>query len=167
MPYQAAKAIASTFCYNIRWALTPVFGNDFPSTCLPPNNPNYAKFLIDRDIVQECTDETDRFRVEGASYRVAGAKLSTESHTPRLQFGCPPCAHRRWFSAPQISARQVDACLRFTKSYQRLCQVVTTANHFEPSGLTRKSHSVITTPSMNSVNLRRGWLRVTLTQTLK
>jgi hypothetical protein len=90
MPYQAAKAIAATFCYNIRWALTPVFGNDFPSVCLRPNDPRYAKFLIDRDIVQHCTQETDRFRDEGNSYRVPGAKMPTEPCTPRLQFSSPP-----------------------------------------------------------------------------
>ena len=90
MPFQAARAIAATFCYNIRWALTPVFGNDFPSTCLPPSDPGYAKFLIDREIVQECTDETNRFRVEGASYQIAAPKMSTDAHTPRLHFGFPP-----------------------------------------------------------------------------
>lgn len=70
MPYQAARAIAATFCYSIRWALTPVFGNDFPLICLPPDDPAFAKFVIDPAIVQFCTQETTRFRELGPAYKV-------------------------------------------------------------------------------------------------
>jgi hypothetical protein len=89
MPYQAAKAIAATFCYNIRWALTPVFGNDFPSMCLPPGHSAFAKFFIDPAIVQYCTAETNRFRVEGASYRVSTSSASSPANTPKLQLVSP------------------------------------------------------------------------------
>lgn len=90
MPYQAAKAIAATFCYNIRWALTPVFGNDFPSMCVLPSHSAYAKFVIDHDIVHYCTEETNRFRVEGDSYRLPGAKIPNELIAPKLHFNSPP-----------------------------------------------------------------------------
>ncbi|KAF3200096.1 hypothetical protein TWF679_001083 [Orbilia oligospora] len=33
IPYLAAKAICSRFCYTIREALSPIFGNDFPALC--------------------------------------------------------------------------------------------------------------------------------------
>jgi hypothetical protein len=89
MPYQAAKAIAATFCYDIRWALTPVFGNDFPSMCLSKQDPNYAKFLIDPAIVRYCTEETNRFRTEGASYRILASQLPSPMETPKLQFDSP------------------------------------------------------------------------------
>jgi hypothetical protein len=84
MPFEAAKAIAATFCYDIRWALTPVFGNDFPATCTPPSDPNFSKFIIDPQIVQQCTEETDRFRAEGEWY-----KLRKIPKTPQLKFGTP------------------------------------------------------------------------------
>ncbi|KAH7083248.1 hypothetical protein BKA63DRAFT_402686 [Paraphoma chrysanthemicola] len=90
MPYQAAKAIVSTFCYDIRWALTPVFGNDFPSMCLHPKDPGFAKFLIDPAIVQYCTMETDRFRAEGMSYRLPQPMEPSPAETPRMRFGQPP-----------------------------------------------------------------------------
>ncbi|KAF1363385.1 DNA-binding domain of Mlu1-box binding protein MBP1 [Lizonia empirigonia] len=70
MPYQAAREIAATFCWDIRWALTPVFGNDFPQICKPPSHPCFAKFGIDPQIVRFCALETDRFRKEGASYQL-------------------------------------------------------------------------------------------------
>jgi hypothetical protein len=94
MPYQAAKAIAATFCYDIRWALTPVFGVDFPSLCLRPNDPNFAKFLIDPTIVQFCAAETTRFREEGPSYRISRPIASPRQEAPRMQFGSPPWGTR-------------------------------------------------------------------------
>lgn len=70
MPYQAAKEIAATFCWDIRWALTPIFGNEFPQICRPPQHPGFAKFVIDPQIVRFCTTETVRFREEGTSYQL-------------------------------------------------------------------------------------------------
>jgi hypothetical protein len=92
MPYEAAKAIAATFCYDIRWALTPVFGKDFPSKCLPPNDTRFAKFLIDPEIVRNCTAETNRFRKEGASYRLMASTapiLLSPLDTPKMSFESP------------------------------------------------------------------------------
>jgi hypothetical protein len=84
MPYQAAKAIAATFCWYIRWVLTPVFGYDFPEMCLRPEDPGYGKFLIAPEIVQDCTDDTNRFRQEGCDYQVAGLAESAAVETPPL-----------------------------------------------------------------------------------
>jgi hypothetical protein len=91
VPWQAARAISATFCYKIREALTPVFGNDFSSICLHESDPGYAKFLIDPDIVRQCTDETNRFRIEGESYQISpnALKIPSEAHSPRLLFGYP------------------------------------------------------------------------------
>ncbi|KAF2036649.1 hypothetical protein EK21DRAFT_52151 [Setomelanomma holmii] len=94
MPYQAAKAIAATFCYDIGWALTPIFGNDFPSMCLHPKDSSFAKFLIDPAIVHFCTVETNRFRTDGASYRLSQPKMSSSNDTPRMCFGQPPWTAR-------------------------------------------------------------------------
>ncbi|KAJ4360662.1 uncharacterized protein N0V89_001228 [Didymosphaeria variabile] len=84
MPYQAAKAIAATFCWHIRWVLTPVFGYDFPEMCFHPEDPRYGRFLIAPEIVQECIDETNRFREEGCDYRIASQMGSTTVETPQL-----------------------------------------------------------------------------------
>ncbi|KAL5399029.1 hypothetical protein PMIN06_003367 [Paraphaeosphaeria minitans] len=84
MPYQAAKAIAATFCWHIRWVLTPVFGYDFPEVCLPPDDPGYGKFLIAPEIVQDCIYETNRFRHEGCDYQVSGLIGAATVQTPQL-----------------------------------------------------------------------------------
>lgn len=100
MPYKAAKAVAATFCYKIRYALTPIFGKDFPSMCTHPTDPTFEKFLIDPAIVRECTDETNRWRTEGVTYKVPAAEqhtsiassptVSSVPSTPQLQFSCSP-----------------------------------------------------------------------------
>jgi len=33
LPYIVARALCSKFCWSIRYALTPIFGNDFPRVC--------------------------------------------------------------------------------------------------------------------------------------
>lgn len=63
MPFEAAKAVAATFCYNIRYALTPVFGLDFLSLCVDPEDPSFGRMVIDRDIVRQCTETANGLRV--------------------------------------------------------------------------------------------------------
>jgi len=105
MPYHAARAIAATFCYDIRWALTPVFGDDFPSICLTPNDPCFAKFLIDPAIVQYCTQETARFRELGPLYKVHGVDAPSQVKTTKSRFGAPPLSLK---VVKQRSVRSVD-----------------------------------------------------------
>jgi hypothetical protein len=94
MPYDAAKAIAATFCYDIRWALVPVFGSDFPDKCFHPKNDGFAKFLIDPSIVQYCTMETNRFRTEGASYRISTSNIPSLRELPNMGFESAPWEDR-------------------------------------------------------------------------
>ena len=56
MPYEAAKAIAATFCWEIRYVLTPVFGLDFPLNCTHPEDPLFLRISIDKEIIQRCTE---------------------------------------------------------------------------------------------------------------
>ena len=62
MPFEAAKAVAATFCYPIRYALTPLFGLDFPSRCLVPEDRDFANMIIDKSIVSRCTDQARGYR---------------------------------------------------------------------------------------------------------
>lgn len=98
MPYKAAKAVAATFCYKIRHALTPIFGKDFPSICLIPTDPGYGKFLIDPAIVQECTDDVRKWRKGGLPNKAPGAEersvmrsppVPSTPITPSMKFACP------------------------------------------------------------------------------
>ncbi|KAI9771212.1 MAG: hypothetical protein M1835_006461 [Candelina submexicana] len=63
MPYACALAIAATFCHSIRHALTPLFGPSFPALCIPPDSPQFGRMVIDRSIVESCTEEAHRFKL--------------------------------------------------------------------------------------------------------
>jgi len=63
MPFEAAKAVAATFCYNIRCALTPVFGVDFLDLCVVPEDPRFGRMVIDRNIVRHCTEAANELLV--------------------------------------------------------------------------------------------------------
>ncbi|KAL6707750.1 hypothetical protein ACN47E_003871 [Coniothyrium glycines] len=114
MPYHAARAVASTFCWDIRWALTPVFGNAFVSECLPPDHPSFADFKIDPYVVQFCLAETERFRREGLSYSIVPRSLASLSDNTNTQLSSPPLSVR--------------------SSKQRRLRAVTTRTTHEQSG---------------------------------
>ncbi|KAI4109554.1 MAG: hypothetical protein LQ339_001667 [Xanthoria mediterranea] len=54
MPFEAAKAVAATFCYSIRYVLTPIFGQDFPAQCIPPGSRGFDSMLVAPMIVRKC-----------------------------------------------------------------------------------------------------------------
>ncbi|KNG85175.1 APSES transcription factor Xbp1 [Aspergillus nomiae NRRL 13137] len=97
MPFETAKAVAATFCWNIRHALTPLFGVDFPSLCVPPTNTSqYGHMLIDRDIVQKATDTANYYRM-------------LELHSPEVT-SLPPILHHNTHphGEPDRSASSLD-----------------------------------------------------------
>ncbi|KAJ5125185.1 hypothetical protein N7448_004511 [Penicillium atrosanguineum] len=61
-PYEAAKAMAAQFCWKIRYALTPLFGTDFPSMCIPEGQPSHGIMRIDAHIVAEATKAANFYR---------------------------------------------------------------------------------------------------------
>ncbi|KAL6247020.1 hypothetical protein RBB50_006327 [Rhinocladiella similis] len=62
IPYEAAKAVAATFCWSIRYALTPVFGTDFPNMCIRPNAEDFGSMLIDPEITKRCAIQAKHYR---------------------------------------------------------------------------------------------------------
>lgn len=64
MPFEAAKAVAATFCWKIRYALTPLFGLDFPSLCVPlEDRARFGRMIIDPAIVQQATEKANTYRM--------------------------------------------------------------------------------------------------------
>ena len=76
IPFEAAKAVAARFCWEIRYALTPVFGTDFPSTCVTPDDPNFLKLKILSSIVGSCTERANGFRMASNDF---GPRKTRES----------------------------------------------------------------------------------------
>ena len=81
MPYEAAKAVAATFCYHIRYALTPVFGVDFLSMCVRPEDPSFGRMIISRSIVRQCTEAAHGFRTLSREASLASSPRTPASST--------------------------------------------------------------------------------------
>jgi hypothetical protein len=82
MPFEAAKAIAATFCWKIRFALTPVFGPDFPKICLRPEADGFADMVIDPAITQRCTEQANFYRQLELETPCAGSSAMWTPLTP-------------------------------------------------------------------------------------
>lgn len=63
MPFEAAKAVSATFCWKIRYALTPLFGLDFPSLCTHPHDRTHGRMIIDPVIVTKATETANCYRM--------------------------------------------------------------------------------------------------------
>lgn len=79
MPYDAAKALAATFCYKIRHVLVPLFGPDFPSLCIHPHDrTRFNRMIVDRSVIQRATQTASYYR----SLELRASLLSTTNTTP-------------------------------------------------------------------------------------
>ncbi|CAI7632491.1 unnamed protein product [Penicillium palitans] len=87
MPYEAAKAMAATFCWRIRYALTPLFGTEFPAMCIPPTDrKTHGRMVIPSEIVQRATDTSNYYRSLEMKSSTGGSALAinTPSSTHTL-----------------------------------------------------------------------------------
>ncbi|GAB7354986.1 hypothetical protein MBLNU459_g5598t1 [Dothideomycetes sp. NU459] len=62
MPYSCARAMCATFCWDLRWALTPIFGPSFLRDCIPPSSPNYQSFRIATEVIRVCQREAEGWK---------------------------------------------------------------------------------------------------------
>lgn len=51
-----------TFCWEIRYALTPLFGRDFPYHCMKPDDKDYGSMTVDSTVVYHCVEQARRYR---------------------------------------------------------------------------------------------------------
>ena len=111
MPFDAAKAVAATFCYKIRHALTPLFGIDFPDLCVRFDDGDIPRWTIDPHIIQTCTEQAKRLREIALKERetvaprapVIGArKIAPRARTVELEsgYGTDEDRNSRTFGSP-------------------------------------------------------------------
>ena len=79
MPFEAAKAMAATFCWDIRYALTPIFGLGFPRQCLRQEDPDFGRMIIDHQIIERCSNLARRYRDLSGSFSGTGSPKSMPS----------------------------------------------------------------------------------------
>ncbi|KAI9786265.1 MAG: hypothetical protein M1816_008074 [Peltula sp. TS41687] len=110
MPYEAAKAMAATFCYHIRYALVPLFGPDFISLCYDPKDSSFGHMIIDKEIIRQCTTGAQDFRAMEEDKGCLKQSLSLKSSETKM-----PCANSKngWTSK---SLRNGGKCGLYTES---------------------------------------------------
>jgi hypothetical protein len=74
MPFSCARALCAKFCYDIRWALTPIFGTSFIRDC----HPSFVDYKIERQIVVNATIALETW-VQGPELTSASSASSTAS----------------------------------------------------------------------------------------
>lgn len=79
MHYEAAKAMAATFCYHIRYALVPIFGPDFARLCHDPDDPAFGHMIISRDIIKRCSAVAKELRTLGETRRSSRGLITPSS----------------------------------------------------------------------------------------
>lgn len=77
MPFDAAKAVAARFCYEIRYVLVPVFGPDFVSMCQKCGDPSRLRFNVNPSIIQQCIGAANANRAQSRESSVAISPRTT------------------------------------------------------------------------------------------
>ena len=77
MPFEAAKAVAARFCYDIRYVLVPVFGPDFVSMCQKCGDPSKIRFNVEPRIIQRCTEAVTANQAQSRQSSVAVSPRTT------------------------------------------------------------------------------------------
>lgn len=128
MPFEAAKALAATFCWAIRNALIPLFGPSFPSICITPEEPNYYMFTVDAKIVRQCQEDvngwTGETKIRSTMDTCSGDESQSDPpHTPEpsdyeafpnAPLICGPRPHNSDSSSPTAETPRASNQLRHT-----------------------------------------------------
>ena len=78
LPFEAAKAVAARFCYEIRYVLVPVFGPDFVSMCKKCGDPEFLKLGVDPNIIARCTEAIKANQMQS---RESSISVSPRTHS--------------------------------------------------------------------------------------
>lgn len=82
MPYDAVRAIAATFAWEVRGALTPLFGIGFLDICIAPGHKGFGSMKLNPQIIGLCTQQCEAFRdLENVARGLSGANSQRTSNT--------------------------------------------------------------------------------------
>ena len=75
-------------CSLTSFALTPVFGHDFPDVCLKPTDEGFGEMVIDPEITRYCARQAREFRDEDAATTRRSPASSSWSLVPDTPSPC-------------------------------------------------------------------------------
>ncbi|CAK9682002.1 unnamed protein product [Candida parapsilosis] len=85
LPFRLCKVLAKRFCYHIRFALIPIFGVDFPESCLQPNDTGYGELRLDdlKNCKVDLAESISNYSEENPKEEEEHVKVSTNAQQPR------------------------------------------------------------------------------------
>ncbi|OQO10064.1 hypothetical protein B0A48_04420 [Cryoendolithus antarcticus] len=108
IPYACARALCLTFAYEIRWALTPIFGHSFIKECLRPEHSDYRSFKINPEIVRNAELEAESWKATASrcgtpvSATFAGSKAMPPTSAPQESQMARPKRERPTFKSGSL-----------------------------------------------------------------
>ena len=124
MPFEAAKAVAATFCYHIRYALTPLFGLEFLKLCIKPGEDGFGHMVIDVNIIRRCTEEANEYRVMSRESSLIGCPSTPEPIPASMTKWTPKLFQRRQARTVESESgyyTDTDRSDQYTASPQSSC----------------------------------------------
>ncbi|EMD00672.1 hypothetical protein BAUCODRAFT_179029 [Baudoinia panamericana UAMH 10762] len=162
MPYSCARAICLSFCYPIRWALTPIFGHSFLKDCLRPDQPGYGKFKISSEVISCARLEAENLRMAGDGSRCdsPASPLSSAGGPNEVPRSVPSTAltpatlgsGRELRPRPKFKLGSPFASDSDGSKYDN----ITAASMVESPTLSPKSTHYVSTSGWTSINKSRG-----------
>lgn len=118
VPFQVAQALAARTCFHIRYALIPVFGKEFPESCLKPHEPGFGQLQMHLST----TPKRRRKRVSAVPHSssadnlVSLADTFTSSQSPLSSSlsAAQPLPHKRPKSTTSLLKRQYPMSISAT-----------------------------------------------------
>jgi len=158
MPFEAAKALAANLCYDIRYALVPLFGRRFVDVCLRPDHPSYKRHSINADIIKRCQKEVNGWKNATAQASTEHSMTSFATPRPAMSFAQTEDWSQRTLrarpahdQAPLVPAYELTPVHRLPQPNFMLERFLSPRDHdrFSPS----PSHSVGISSSTTSSNV--------------
>ncbi|KAK0924013.1 hypothetical protein LTR57_006389 [Friedmanniomyces endolithicus] len=156
MPYSCARALCLTFCYDIRWALTPIFGTSFIKECLHPTHPGFERYKIGSEVLRCAQLEAEGWVSEASS------RGGTPFVTDNSQYGDGqgiPRSTPQLVPAPQPKQLRPRPTFRAGSPFESESDLadanyIHATTYLDSPGLSPKSTRHIATRGWTSVNER-------------
>lgn len=106
VPFSCARALCATFCWEIRWVLTPLFGPSFVTECLPPDHQNYRRWKIDSNIVRRAELQAEDWRAQASRSATPASQADSSFAPPYIPMYQPPPTSAPTFNPAQARRPQ-------------------------------------------------------------
>lgn len=120
LPFDVVKNLAKNFCFNIRYCLIPIFGEDFPNQCLKPSDPSFGKLIDLNSQHQILSAQTQSRRRRSSNINPSSSSSSTHIIKPTLKKRSKSDNFTSPKGASRIQLIELEEILKASKSLHDL-----------------------------------------------